>query len=254
MKKICFSLIFSLLFISQLSAQLELGARGSVAFFLPTGDGSVAERISLLPGGEGGLFAGIALGRLASVRAEFLYISKRWTQEQTEPTILTLPDGTNVNGWIEKTFNTTNGYISIPILIEVEPIKGFGIDFGPNFAFLARSVASGDLTILSDSLTTIATEKIDYDYLNDLAGEGAYGDLAEKLGNLYKSMDIGWNVGIGLQLNKRIKLDIRTTIGLRDIVDASYRQDFGSLLERNMTFTTGLRYYFAGRGVNKDKD
>lgn len=253
MKKLLFCFSFLLLCSSQLSAQLELGVRGSVAFFLPTGDGTIAERVSLLPGGEAGLFAGMSLGRIASVRAELMYISKRWTQAESEPALVILPDGSSVNGLIERTFNTTNGYISIPIVMEIVPINGLGINFGPNFGFLARSIASGDITSISDSLGTVGSSEFNHDYLNDPAGAGAYEDLSEKLGNLYRSLDVGWNLGLAFRLNNRITLDIRSTLGLMDIVDASYRQDFGSLLERNLTFTTGLRFYLAGKGLRKDK-
>jgi hypothetical protein len=251
MKKLLLSILLPFLFLSQLSAQLEFGARGSVAFFLPSGDGAIADRISLLPGGEGGLFAGLALGQIASVRAEFTYISKRWTQVESEPAILTLPDGTNVNGLLERTLRTTNGYFSIPIIFEFQPIKGLGIDIGPNLSFLTQSIATGDLSSISDSLGVIANQSLVYDYINDLAGEGAYEDLPEKLDNLYRSMDIGLNVGLSLKLSNRTRLDVRTNLGMLDVIEASYRQDIGSLLERNMTITTGLRYYFVGNGVEK---
>jgi len=254
MKKLFLIILLPLLFITQSQAQkLEFGVRGSLAFFLPSGDEAILDRLSLLPGGEGGIFAGASLGSLFHARVELIYISKRWEQAQTEPAILTLDNGTNVNGFLEETLRITNGYFSIPLIFEFRPIPAFGIDFGPNFNFLLQSVATGDLNTISDSLGNLANEQLDYNYLTDLAGEGAYVDLAEKAENFYRTFDLGINVGLNFKLGKNVRIDLRTNLGLLDVITDTYQNGTGAILDRNMTITTGLRYYFIGSG-SKDKD
>jgi hypothetical protein len=253
MKKSILSLLFLFFLLTQASAQLQLGVRGSMAFFIPAGDGSIAERISPLPGGEAGLFAGAALGRYASVRVEALYISRRWAQTDEEIAVLTLPDGTNVNSLVERTFNTTNGYISFPIITEITPIPQLGFQFGPSLNFLVRSVASGNYTGIADSVMGL-TGDIDYNYLTDKAGEGAYALLNEKIDNLYRPFNVELNLGISIALIPKTIIDLRTTIGLMDIVDASYRQEYGSLLQNNYTVNAGLRYFFVGKQAARKED
>jgi len=149
-----------------------------------------------------------------------------------------------------KSVNITNGYVEVPILFYVRPIKDkLQLDFGPSFSFLVSSrglgiLKYGDLSedaVLGDDFVEI---NLDHSYLTDAAGElnsdftrtgqldqrsitypadlGAYYFFDEKDGPAYRYFDMGLNFGASYYFTKGLRMGARAYYGLLDITNNNY--------------------------------
>lgn len=148
-------------------------------------------------------------------------------------------------------YSITNGYIEIPVMFYVQPIKErLQLDFGPSISFLVTSRALGIIKYgVIDDVNPNAEDflEIEYDYkfLKDEAGAlasgsvnkvakldqtsidypssiGGYYFFGEKKGTYFSNLDFGLNFGASLFFTKGLRVGVRAYYGLLDISNNNY--------------------------------
>jgi hypothetical protein len=186
-------------------------------------------------------------------RGEVNYVNGKFSYTN-ERTVNQLPDGTIGNFDIIEKMNIINKGIQIPTSLTLN-LGLLDLNVGPNFEFLLSSVASGNFDAINlDSLAqNIPTSTIDYDFINDLAGEGAYYNQSIKDGNFFNTFNVGLNLGLGVDLGK-LRLDLKTNYTLTDAVNDYYQSTQGQIVDRPISFQLSGVYQLFSIGKNKGDD
>jgi hypothetical protein len=176
-------------------------------------------------------------------------------------------------------YNLTNGYVEVPILFYVQPIKDrLQLDFGPSISFLISSRALGIIKYgVIDPNNPNAEEflemEFDHKYLKDEAGAlatnsvnktakldqtsitypsrlGGYYFFNEKKGPAFSNIDFGLNFGASLFFTKGLRIGARAYYGLVDITNNNYDVQQTSLdannqyiLRQDKDITFGLQIF-----------
>ena len=144
--------------------------------------------------------------------------------------------------------NVSNSYIEIPLVVYGRVLPWLELSGGVNAAVLINSTATGEITFAgkTDFETPINTVfSLDYNYSRDEPVNfeeidteqyeylpvdgvslliprnsiGAYYDLDNKLGKVYKGIDFGVNAGVSFFINSSLFLGYRFNYGLVDITN-----------------------------------
>jgi hypothetical protein len=254
----CFAMFLSLVVQAQMDIKFGFRAGGAVTSLLGPREtdatGSELEKYNfsakLCVGGTVSLPFNDAIG----LSAEVLFSQKgaRYRFE-TDNSYLKLPSNGQTYSGHQRivSYNLTNGYVEIPVLFYVQPIKErLQLDFGPSISFLVSSRALGILkygVIDPDNPNTedFLEMEFDHKYLKDEAGAlatnsldkvarldqtsitypsrlGSYYFFDEKQGPAFSNIDFGLNFGASLFFTKGLRVGARAYYGLVDITNNNY--------------------------------
>ncbi|MDQ2655812.1 MAG: PorT family protein, partial [Bacteroidota bacterium] len=102
-------------------------------------------------------------------------------------------------------------YLSIPIMIQYNPVPVFNIHAGPQIGFLLSAKADDE-------------------------------DIKDQ----YKGLDLGLGFGAGVNLPMGLGITARYVMGLANIMDDSGDADFGDVTVKNTAFQVSLTYKLFG--------
>ena len=111
-------------------------------------------------------------------------------------------------------------YINIPIMAKYYVAEGFSIEAGPQIGFLMNSEAEYDYT-----------DKEDSDF-----NESGTEDLKDQI----KSIDFGFNLGLGYKMESGLNFGARYNLGLSDLWDI----DTGGVKNQNSVIQISVGYFF----------
>jgi hypothetical protein len=149
------------------------------------------------------------------LRAEMLYANHEFIQVRD----LVYKDNWGNDGILSESIDVSNGNIEFNLRLAVQLGEGFELSVGPQLSWLLSSNGSGiwDFNSGPDS-----TMMVDYDYLDDPAGEGAYWNVDEKEGNYFNSTTYDLNIGIGFRLFAGLYVDVRTNYDMSYLINDFY--------------------------------
>lgn len=195
MKKIVLS-AFAILTIGLVNAQdLKFGAKAGVNLATLSGDATNEDATMKVGFHAGGLMEVKFTDKLA-----------------LQPELLFSLQGTKIDGRIdygageydEYSDKLNLAYINIPVMLKFYPIKSFFLEAGPQVGFLVGGKRNREFTeVYNDGNTNIT---------NTQSSETDVKDL-------YKSIDFGFNVGLGYDFTENIFINARYNIGLSNISD-----------------------------------
>ena len=264
MKKSILLLTLLLATASFLTAQkASINIKGGVNGIYNVGTTDIKEAANTFFGGDPGYQIGAEfqtnLATILGFRGEVNYVNGKFTYEQEKNTNTVPNFNSNGNNFrVTEVMNVVNQGIQIPTSLTFD-LGLIDINAGPNFEFLLSSVASGSLSAINlDSVSqNIPTQDIDYDFLNDLAGQGAYFDQNIKDGNLFNSFNVGINLGAGINLGK-LRVDIKTNYVITDAINDYYQSSQGESVDRPISFQLSAVYrlfdFDLKRKKNKDDE
>lgn len=148
------------------------------------------------------------------VRAELMYANIRFSQSEER----IQQEGSGPERLFTESVDVRNGTLTASGAVLLTLGNGFEVSLGPQFDLLLSSVADGTWNFSAqDSILPV-----DYDYLDDPAGEGAYWNFDQKNGNYFNSLNLGINLGLGLNVIGNLFIDLRTNYAVTDLVNDFY--------------------------------
>ncbi|HEY0046100.1 MAG TPA: porin family protein [Flavobacterium sp.] len=232
MKKVILSAV-ALLAVGFANAQdLKFGAKAGLNLanlsLDYSGEGDFADNSAKVGFHVGG-FVEIKFSEKFALQPELLFSTQGATSEFSE----------NFGDGFETSYETKTAlnYINLPIMVKFYPIEKLFIEAGPQIGFLmsAKDKYEGSFTEIDEegNMTTVS-ESSD-----------------EDVKDLYKSIDFGFNVGVGYEFTENLFANVRYNMGLSDISEAPEGDEFdefedlGDLFKtRNQVFQVSLGYKF----------
>ncbi len=111
-------------------------------------------------------------------------------------------------------------YINIPIMAKYYVAEGFSVEAGPQIGFLMNSEAEFDYT-----------DKEDPEF-----SESGTEDLKDDI----KSIDFGFNLGVGYKMDSGLNFGARYNLGLSDLWDI----DTGGIKNQNSVIQVSVGFFF----------
>jgi hypothetical protein len=202
MKKILFSMVAIATFGITQAQEIKFGAKVGLNASTLTGD---IEDAKMLIGAHLGGFVEIKLTDKFSFQPELLYSMQGAKTEYTE-TFSSFGE-TEKETYEEK---IRLGYLNLPLMFKFYATDKFSIEAGPQIGFLMSAKYDIDYTyvLIDDSDGSIIDS-----YSDGVKGED-YKDYV-------KSIDFGFNFGLGYEFTENVGANVRYNLGLSDINDIS---------------------------------
>lgn len=176
---------------------------------------------------DSGLDFGVNRGRLygaeigykffgfIGVKGSAMYANKEFNQTRQL---------TNINNNVvsddlyTETLNMKNGAIELKGSILLS-LGRYEISIGPQLDQLLTSVATGKQVFDTVNDSSVS---VDYDFINDLAGEGAYSNYSEKDGNYFNESIFSINLGLSFMLIRSLYVELQTNYAVTDLINDYY--------------------------------
>jgi Outer membrane protein beta-barrel domain len=214
-----------------------------------------------------GMTAELPLGDYFGVGAEALYAQRGNVYRYDGAGFYNFHDANaktySVDGTLRVIMKNTNGYVELPLMVYVKPIKHLKIEAGLSPSLLIASQGAGEFFLhkltytggSSSAVTLRDTQLIiaqNFDYTQsaekqgnldgntttttpqtvDILGEtyaaprnvGAYYFYPAKQGNYFNAFDLGANLGVNYTFGSGLNFGLRGTYGLFDITNNYYDQ------------------------------
>ena len=224
--------------------------------------GNALDKTEFSTGFQVGMTAQLPLSDVFGVQGELLYSQRGGIYKYTGPGYLNVAvtNGTyNLTGNVRYLMRYSNGYIELPLMVYVKPIKKLKIELGVSPMILIAAAGRGEhfinKLVASNPNATIRTDSlaipIDGDYLgvNDkdqqydrttianvqpnsvsIQGDsyyvpgrvGAYYFNTNRVSNAIASFDLSANAGIVYNLTGGLSLGLRASYGLLDTTPAAF--------------------------------
>ncbi|SCY64656.1 porin family protein [Flavobacterium caeni] len=211
MKKVILT-IFALAAFGTASAQIKFGVKGGINLSTITGD--VSDDITMKPGAHVGGFVKIGLMDKLFLQPELLFSMQG---------AKTKDYWSYGGGEFEREENNYNlSYINIPIMGRYYIVKGFNVEFGPQFGILVSAKSKYEYT-----------ETFDNGFGLETYSESRTIDIKDSL----KTIDVGLNIGAGYDFNDHMGVGLRYNFGLTDIDDFAFSETKNSVLSASFLYT-----------------
>ncbi|OIV43995.1 porin family protein [Flavobacterium johnsoniae] len=127
-----------------------------------------------------------------------------------QPEVLFSTQGAKLEGPFDSDFDAKLNYINIPVLAKFYVTKQFTVEAGPQLGFLVSAKQEG-----------------------------------EDAKDFYKSVDLGFNFGVGYNFTENVGVGLRYTVGLSNVGDYD-SEDFDEYLDspKNSVLALSLAYKF----------
>lgn len=158
-----------------------------------------------------------------------------------QPELLFSLQGTKIDGRVdygggeydEYSDKLNLGYINIPVMLKFYPTKSFFLEAGPQVGFLVTGKRNRDFTEVYDDGNSIVTTKTSSE---------------TDVKDLYKSIDFGFNVGLGYDFTENVFINARYNIGLSNISDVpsvfGFNPGVAELDRKNSVISLSFGYKF----------
>ncbi len=232
----------------QLSSQdFNIGLRAGTNFNTFLGPTEIDETTSISNGFHFGLNFQYNFSDVFGLRSELLYIQNGKKTKYEGPSYHIFNTGDGIiydNGEALFTLKVSNANISLPITAHYELSRKFEVFAGGYVNFLIGPRGSGVLEYIStdnpDGIDFIQSH--DYNYYSDDPGQanfiatpivlilngetyslprivGAYYQQSTKIGNKYKTIDVGLTAGTNYYFNPGFYMGVRAEYGFRDLTN-----------------------------------
>ncbi len=227
---------------SQLYIAPKIGVNGLASF-----GGEDGLNFKVNEGYQFGAEVGYTLFNFIGMKTSMMYSNRQFTQSADQ--VLTTPDREKLS--FTERINIKNGSLQFNGGLQISLGERFEFNFGPQLDLLMASEGVG----LWDFENGIdSTSMVEYDFLNDAAGEGAYWNYDEKDGNYFESAFLGINIGLGFELIKNMLLELRTNYGVTDFINDFYESEGNKLQTREFDIIITASYRIPIKKSRKKKE
>lgn len=197
-------------------------------------------------GYQGGIEFGAKLLQVVGFKAELLYANHSFnsTKEQV------LQDPLGQDKFFLESVDINNGTIEANASVFFALGDAIELSAGPELSYLLSSKGEGEWLFNHGQDSVV---KVDYNYLDDPAGEGAYWNYGTKNGDYFENIRFKFNLGIAFQLFRNFYLDVRTNYSLTDLINDYYQEPTESDV-RYFDFILTASYRFPLRFKKKPED
>lgn len=196
MKKVLFATVVVLGFMTTQAQEIKFGAKVGLNGSTLTGD---VEDAKMIFGAHVGGFAEIKITDKFSFQPELLFSMQGAKNEYSESEEF----GGDVYSYSEETTVKLN-YLNVPLMAKYYATQKFFVEAGPQVGFLVSA-------------------KSDYEYTEKINGSVDYSDSEDGIDvkDNFKSVDFGFNFGLGYEFTENIFAGARYNFGFSDITDVS---------------------------------
>ena len=241
-------------------SQLSYGFKAGLNYNTFTGPVDDEEAFDRTTGFHIGIIFKYTLTDIFGLKGEFVYSQRGGKYSYNGPSFFLVqrdPNPVLLSGTRDMTLNVSNNYLDFPLLA----YSKFGrveLNAGVNISLLGGSVGAGQLkfTGIQPPVNEFSIN-LDHRYFGDEAREannfgvqeirvsneninipsqiGGYYEYAEKDGNLYRFLEVGFLAGISFYLNDGLFLGLRGNFGLVDVTRSSMDRNFKSFTDQQPT-------------------
>lgn len=188
--------------VSSAQAQIHYGVKAGLNMATMDFEANIVGDIGSVTGFYAGAFVNMNLTDRLAVQPELLFSGQGYEYVDPEEGVDEVTKGHNT-------------YLNLPIMLRYPVIDQLHLEAGPQIGFLMSSKS----TLKSPS-----------------------GDETEDTKHLYKSTDVGFNIGAGFHLPAGFAVELRYTLGLGNIGDEEELQEEGIESIKNRVLSFGLAY------------
>lgn len=215
MKKVLFAAVAVFGFITTQAQEIKFGAKAGLNGSTLIGD---AEDAKMIIGAHVGAFAEIKINDKFSFQPELLFSMQGAKSEYSESEEF----GGDIYSYSEESKVKLN-YLNVPLMAKYYATQKFYVEAGPQIGFLISA-------------------KSDYEYTELINGSVDYSESEDgfDVKDNFKSVDFGFNFGLGYEFTENIFTGVRYNLGLSDITDITGFDD----KVKNGVFQVSFGYKF----------
>jgi hypothetical protein len=241
-------------------SQLSYGFKAGLNYNNFTGPLDEGEAFDRTTGFHIGIIVKYTLTDIFGLKGEFVYSQRGGKYSYNGSSFFLIQKDPNpilLSGTRDMTLNVSNNYLDFPLLAYGK-FGRFELNTGVNISLLGGSVGAGQLKFsgIQPPVNEFSIN-LDHRYFGDEAREannfgaqtirvsnenvtipsqvGGYYEYAEKDGNLYQFLEVGFLAGISFYLNDGLFIGLRGNYGLVDVTRASMDRSYKTFTDQQPT-------------------